>query len=106
MIQGATIHQSVIGVRSVIGEETSLRRTLMMGADFFDKTPKAHSVRLGIGKGCDIQNAIIDKNVRIGAGVKIRDHSRSPDFDGPNYYIRDGIVVIAKDTIIKEGTLI
>lgn len=104
IISGATIEQSVIGIRSVIGKGTVLRRTLVMGADFYERPRKRQNIRLGIGAGCRIQNAIIDKNGRIADGVRIRDHSRSADFDSPNYYIRDGIVVIPKGAVLPPGS--
>ena len=61
---------------------------------------------MSIGRGCKIQRAIIDKNVRIGDSVVISDKSGSPDFDGQNYFIRDGIVIIPKNAVIPPGTRI
>ena len=59
---------------------------------------------LGIGKNCFIERAIIDKNVRIGDGVVIRSKSDMKDFQGKNHWIRDGITVIPKGTVIPSGT--
>jgi glucose-1-phosphate adenylyltransferase len=61
---------------------------------------------MSIGKGCKIQRAIIDKNAHLGENVEITDKCGQPDFDGVNYYIRDGIVVIPKNAIIPSGTRI
>jgi glucose-1-phosphate adenylyltransferase len=61
---------------------------------------------MSIGRGSKIQRAIIDKNVHIGEGVTISDKTGAADFDGPNYYIRDGIVVIPKNAVIPAGTKI
>ncbi len=62
---------------------------------------------MSIGRGTRIERAIIDKNVHIGEGVVITNKSRRcPDFDGPNYCIRDGIVIIPKNAVIPAGTKI
>jgi glucose-1-phosphate adenylyltransferase len=57
-------------------------------------------VKTGIGDGCLIERAIIDKNARIGAGTVIRNLRNLDNFDGENYYIRDKIVIIPKDATI------
>ena len=59
-----------------------------------------------IGRGCRIERAIIDKNAHIGDEVTIRDRSDSPDEDGPNYFVRDGIVIIPKGGVVDPGTVI
>jgi glucose-1-phosphate adenylyltransferase len=61
---------------------------------------------MSIGRGSKIERAIIDKNVHIGEGVVITDKSKCPDFDGPSYCIRDGIVIIPKNAVIPAGTRI
>ena len=113
LLQVRDIRESVIGLRSIIGPDVRLTRTVMMGADFYE-TPeqKAENRRLGrpdvgIGRGCVIEGAIIDKNARIGAGVTIR--AQPPGRELPeteNYAIRDGIVVIPKGAVIPDGTVI
>ena len=59
---------------------------------------------MSIGRGTKIERAIIDKNVHIGEGVTITSKLGAPDSDGPNYYIRDGIVIIPKNAVIAPGT--
>jgi glucose-1-phosphate adenylyltransferase len=117
---GATIRDSVIGLRSVIGCDTTVHNTLMLGADYYDNegltepSGKPYSTPLGIGEGCRIEGAILDKNVRIGNGVTIRPHTpgeeRKVPADCPRgqelYVIRDGIVVIPKNSEIPDGTVI
>ncbi|MEP7137005.1 MAG: glucose-1-phosphate adenylyltransferase, partial [Chloroflexota bacterium] len=61
---------------------------------------------LGIGRNCHIESAILDKNVQIGDGVVIKPFPRDKDIDHELYFVRDGIVVIAKDTLIPAGTKI
>jgi glucose-1-phosphate adenylyltransferase len=76
-----------------------------MGADYYDRGPR-EAVPLGIGENSTIDHAIIDKNARIGNGVVITPHGKPSHMDGPNFYIRDGIVVIPKGAIIPHGTWI
>ncbi len=75
-----------------------------MGADYFELGQSDSSQpRMGIGKNCVIDRAIIDKNACIGDGVVITPEGKSANFDADNYFIRDGIVVIPKNAIIPAG---
>ena len=113
LIEDSHIRESVIGLRSIIGPDVRITRTVMMGADFYE-TPerKAENRRIGrpdvgIGRGCTIEGAIIDKNARIGAGVTIRAPAASEGMvETEDYVIRDGIVVIPKNAVITDGTII
>ena len=84
-----------------------------LGADFYDhdvlECPSSADrdlPLLGVGPDCRIERAILDKNVRIGAGVTIRNHAGDPDDETPMYCIKDGIVVIPKNQVIPAGTVI
>ena len=104
-IRKAEITHSIIGIRSQISEGTVIKDSIVMGADYY--TPKKHAeVPIGIGRNCHIESAILDKNVQIGDGVVIRKFPNDKDIDHELYYVRDGIVVIAKDTLIPAGTRI
>ena len=113
LLQDSHVRESVVGLRSVIGPDVRLTRTVMMGADFYE-TPerKAENRRLGrpdvgIGPGCTLEGVIIDKNARIGAGVTIRPHPPEEDMvETENYVIRDGLVVIPKNAAIPDGAII
>ncbi len=106
------IHKCVLGLRSYIGANCDLRDTVIMGCDYYaphgDNSAEASvsMPHMSIGSGTKIERAIIDKNVHIGEGVTITSKLGAPDADGPNYYIRDGIVVIPKNAIIAPGTKI
>ncbi len=76
----------------------------MMGSDYYDSEAKPHKIPIGVGPDCDIQGAILDKNVRIGQGVVIRPFPRETDLDRETWFVRDGIVVIPKDSVIPAGT--
>ncbi len=105
-IDGGHIEDSVIGLRSIIGKGSVLRRSVVMGNDFFELKKPAGKPTIGIGKNCQIQNAILDKNVRIGNNVSITNRKKLRNADGPNYHIRESIVIIPKGATIKDGTKI
>jgi glucose-1-phosphate adenylyltransferase len=113
IIDKADIRESVIGLRSVVRAGAHLTRTVMMGADFYE-TPERkidnHRLDLpdvGIGRGSRIEGAIIDKNARIGEDVIIRSHEDEAEFiETEDYTIKDGVVVIPKNAIIPDGTVI
>ena len=107
VLRGASVEDSVVGLRSVIREGTVIRKSVLMGADFYQaEEPERIRPDLGIGKNCTVENAIIDKNVRVGNNVVIRNRKRIAEADGENYFIRDGIVIISRGARIPEGTQI
>ena len=112
IINGATITDSVIGIRSRIGLGSHLEGVLMIGADFYQTAPELQKdldegrPTVGIGKDCHIKHAIIDKDARIGSGVKILNEAGHVEMEGKGYCIRSGIVVVMKGAIIPDGTII
>jgi glucose-1-phosphate adenylyltransferase len=112
-LQDAIISDSVIGIRSIIGPAVRIFRSVIMGADFYEN--KARRARnheegrpdVGIGSGSTIEGAIIDKNARIGHNVVIRPHPEVEDMvEKDNYVIRDGLVIVPKNAVIPDGTVI
>jgi glucose-1-phosphate adenylyltransferase len=107
IIDDAHIERSVIGIRSYIKSGTTIRHSIIMGADFYDvDQANRGGPELGIGKNCVIDHAIIDKNARIGDGCVITPDGKPDNLDGPNFYVRDGIVVVPKGARIEAGTWI
>jgi glucose-1-phosphate adenylyltransferase len=112
IINGATITDSIVGIRSRIERGSQLEGVLMMGADFYQTLEelRADAERgypwLGIGQNCYIRRAIIDKNVRIGSNVRITNEAGHTNWDADNYFIRDGIVIIPKNAVIPDNTVI
>ena len=112
ILRGAKILNSVVGIRSMVAEDVSLERVMMMGADFyedeedFDYNRQLGIPNIGIGKGSIVRKAIIDKNAHIGENVRILNEERIQNFDGPGYYIRDGIVIVPKNGIVQSGTVV
>ncbi len=105
-IENSAIKNAVIGIRTIISKNTEIENSVIMGADFYEPGTVENLPHLGIGKNCVIHNAIIDKNACIGNNVKIINSKKKDGFDGDHYYIRDGIVVIPKNTIIEDFTVI
>lgn len=110
IIHAKKIDRAVIGIRSRIGEGTEINNCIVMGADFYetveDINRRKHGAPIGIGKDCYIENAIIDKNCRVGNNVVIKGSPLLPDQDGENYCIRDGIIVLKKMAFVPDGTKI
>lgn len=111
-IQEATLRNSVVGLRSIISHGVSIQRTIIMGADYYESAEDRSANRrlgrpdIGIGPNCYIEGAIIDKNARIGAGVIIRRQPDRPDEEHENWVAREGIVIIPKNAVIEDGTVI
>jgi len=101
------IYNSMIGLRSQIHDNAFLKDTVLMGADYYEeKSVETAEIPIGIGAKSYIEGALIDKNVRIGANVVIKPFPRGTEEQTEKWAIRDGIVVIPKNTIIPEGTVI
>ena len=109
---GTTITKCVIGVRTQIGGNVTLRNSVLIGADGYDSPEeRAENQRrglpnLGVGDGSVIDNAILDKDARVGANCRIINHDRVKNSEGKNFVIRDGVVVIPKGAIVLDGTVI
>jgi glucose-1-phosphate adenylyltransferase len=104
-----TLDRCVLGIRSIIKSGSVLKDTVMMGADLYESdvdSEPAGVPPIGIGANCRIEGAIIDKNARIGNDVVISAKHGADNFDGDGFYIRDGIVVVPKNSVIPDGTRI
>jgi glucose-1-phosphate adenylyltransferase len=112
IINRARINQSIVGLRTIIGDGTELNRVVILGSDYYEsqESVERHEregvPRVGIGAHCKIENAIIDKNARIGNNVTISPAGKPENVDHERYFIRDGIVIIPKDAVIPHGTVI
>ncbi|AJW62257.1 Glucose-1-phosphate adenylyltransferase [Elizabethkingia miricola] len=107
IIMGDRLEKCVIGNRARIGRGSVVKNTYMMGADFYQNDEINDLVPLfGVGENCYIENAIIDKNCMIGNNVRIIGGKHMPDADYESYSVRDGIIVIKKEALIPNGTII
>jgi glucose-1-phosphate adenylyltransferase len=117
ILKNCSVTHSVLGVRSRVESGSTIEDTLIMGADYYqpfaerqsglecenDKTPA-----IGIGSDTIIRRAIVDKNARIGCNVRIinKDRVEEAERENQGFYIRSGIVVVLKNAVIPDGTII
>jgi glucose-1-phosphate adenylyltransferase len=112
ILNRANISHSIIGVRSIVGAGSSLNRVVLMGCDYYEtqasilENEMLGKPRIGIGQNTRIENAIIDKNARIGDNVVLAPEGKPENMDHPLYYIRDGIVVVPRNGFIPHGMVI
>jgi glucose-1-phosphate adenylyltransferase len=103
-INGARIERSIIGIRSVIGNDTEITDSIIMGADEYDfRNPPPGKLPQAIGRGVTIRHAIIDKGARIGADVHLVNERGLEDYTDDYVHIREGIIVVPRETMIPSG---
>jgi len=107
-IERSVIEESVVGIRMNIQSGSKITRSVLLGADFHeadeDAPVRGANPRLGIGRDVVLDRVIVDKNARIGDGVRLVNEDRIEHADGAGYYIRSGIVIVPKDGVIPPGT--
>ncbi|HYV24106.1 MAG TPA: glucose-1-phosphate adenylyltransferase, partial [Pyrinomonadaceae bacterium] len=114
IIIGAKINRSLIGLRSRVSEGAQIDAAIMMGADYYQTLEDmladrdANRPRVGVGERTIIRRAIVDKNARIGKDVRLLNEAGIENVDGPEgmYYIRDRIIIVPKNGLIPDGTVV
>lgn len=112
ILDRAQLERTVIGIRTRIGAGARVKDSLVLGADEYETVHEGRSPAndrrppLGIGENTVIENAIIDKNARIGKNVRIQNARGLTEHDGGSFFIRDGIVIVPKGGVIADGTVI
>jgi glucose-1-phosphate adenylyltransferase len=112
IVVDSEIRRSVLGIRSFIGKNAQVHDSLIMGADFYESVEEAERAAaqgkppVGIGDDTIIHGAIVDKNARIGRGVRILNEAKEVEKDGDGYHIREGIVIVPKNCYIRDGVVI
>lgn len=107
ILSGREVTRSLVGIRGVIGEGTIMRNTVMMGADYYagETEDTGGEISPGIGRDCHVEDAIIDKNVRIGDRVVISPKGKeNGHYD--RFSISDGVIVVPKGTVIPSDTVL
>src|SRR5262249_9970611 len=104
----ATIEDSIVGIRTTIQSGATVRRSVLLGADYYeadnDVPARGGNPRLGIGRDVVLDRVIVDKNARIGDGARLVNEAGVEQADGDGYYIRDGVIVVPKDGVVKPDT--
>jgi glucose-1-phosphate adenylyltransferase len=107
VLSGATIHDSVVGIRAVIQPGTVLESTVMMGANRYTwESSEADPTPIGVGRDCVIRNAILDLDTGIGEGVRLVNENGIEELEADNYSIRGGVIVVPRGARIPSGTVI
>jgi glucose-1-phosphate adenylyltransferase len=106
-LEACRIEQSVIGIRTNIQDGTTIRGSVLLGADFYDADDdvpaRGDNPRLGIGRNVVLERVIVDKNARIGDAAELVNSAHVQHADGPGYFIRNGVIIVPKDGIIPSG---
>lgn len=109
IIVNASIRNSVIGIRTRIGSKSKIEKSFIMGCDFYQDIAdilaekQRGEVTIGIGENCQIFQAIIDKNCRIGNHVRLCGGNHLPDSNDELITVKDGIIVVKKGAVIPDG---
>jgi glucose-1-phosphate adenylyltransferase len=110
---GTQIERSIVGVRSQVGKNVRFRDVVMIGADHYESDEPELALDavhplppIGVGDGTLIERAILDKDCRIGRDVRIVNAKKQDEAEGENFVIRDGIVVIPKGAVVRDGEVI
>jgi glucose-1-phosphate adenylyltransferase len=102
------VEHSVVGIRTHVQPGATITRSVLLGADFYESDDLAPArgdrPRVGIGRDVVMDRVIVDKNARIGDGVHLTNANGVQEADGDGYYIRNGIIIVPKDGVIKAGT--
>jgi glucose-1-phosphate adenylyltransferase len=114
IINGAQLVRSSIGLRSRIDQGAQIEASIIMGADYYQSIEemreeiKTGVPHIGIGESTIIRRAIIDKNARIGAHVRLVNESGIEHADAPDgsYYIRERIILVPKNATVQDGTVV
>lgn len=110
IIGDATLENSILGIRSILGRNVRLSRTLVMGADYYETDDQKAENRtfgrpdIGIGDDVVVENAIVDKNVRIGSNVVLKVPRAGEPEETDMYVVKDGVLCIVKGAVVPNGT--
>jgi glucose-1-phosphate adenylyltransferase len=107
-LERCTIEASIIGNRTIVQGGTTVRRSVLLGADYYEAegAKRQGNVCLGIGRDVVLDKVIVDKNARIGDGARLTNEAGVDEANGDGYYIRSGVIVVPKDGTVKPGTVV
>jgi glucose-1-phosphate adenylyltransferase len=105
-LDACSVRESVIGIRTHVHPGSTITRSILLGADFYEEELESNSIPLGIGRDVVLDRVIVDKNARIGNGVRLVNESGVQEADGDGYYIRNGIIIVPKGARIQSGVVV
>ena len=70
--------RSVVGIRTHIERGAKVTRSILLGADDYEEETAAATSPLGIGRDVVLDRVIVDKNARIGDGVRLVNDGERP----------------------------
>jgi glucose-1-phosphate adenylyltransferase len=101
------VNDSVIGIRTHVGAGATISRSVLLGADVYEDGELRNGLPpLGIGRDVTLERTIVDKNARIGDGVRLVNEKNVEHADGDGYYIRGGVIVVPKGGVIAPGVVV
>jgi glucose-1-phosphate adenylyltransferase len=100
------ISSSVVGIRTHVNAGARITRSVLNGADFYEEETNASDTPLGIGRDVVLDRVIVDKNARIGDGVRLMNQAGIQHADGDSHYIRNGIIIVPKGTTLPRGFVV
>ena len=92
-----------MGIRTRVDAGARITRSVLLGADFYEEELAVNGTPLGIGRDVVLDRVIVDKNARIGNGVRLVNSAGIDHADGPEYYIRNGIIIVPKGAELPAG---
>jgi glucose-1-phosphate adenylyltransferase len=96
----------VVGIRTRVSPGTRITNSVLLGADFYEEDTNEHATPLGIGRDVVLDRVIVDKNARIGNGVRLTNQAGTAHVDGEGYYIRNGIIIVPKGARVADGVTV
>lgn len=103
-LDNCVVRESVVGIRTSIQHGAAVTRSVLLGADAYDD--RQSDIPLGIGRNAVLDGVIVDKNARIGDGVRLVNDRGIKDVDGDGYYIRNGLIIVPKGGVVNAGTVV
>jgi glucose-1-phosphate adenylyltransferase len=105
-VDRAKVSSSVVGIRTRISPGAVITNSVLLGADYYEEDTAANAIPLGIGRDVVLDRVIVDKNARIGDGVRLVNEGRIQNADGEGYHIRNGIIIIPKSARVSPGMVV
>jgi len=108
-INRCRVETSIVGIRTRIDERATVSRSVLLGADYYEADEDEsgdRSVPVGVGMDSVLDRVIVDKNARIGRGVRLVNERGVQEADGENYFIRGGIIIVPKGAMVPDGTIV